>query len=213
MRPFKLLLLVVTCLVACVAPAMADSIYHIQGTLTITGGLNPENPDASTACAGSPCVETLNFSFDVGYQFAFSPYPGVNFYSPQILPGATVSSSGPLGSFGVGLDLTFPAVDFWGGGTTILAETNLVPPGWGPPGMPPPLLFAPDRLYCFTTTCATDFGRGNAEGLPQYDIPTKSSLRYTVTAVPEGSTLSYLLGGLGFGLLATLASTTRKRLV
>lgn len=64
MRPFKLLVLVVTCLVACVAPAMADTIYHVQGSLTITGG---QNPDASTACAGSPCVETLNFSFDVGY--------------------------------------------------------------------------------------------------------------------------------------------------
>lgn len=134
----------------------------------------------------------------------------MNLYTEQALPGATVSSSGPLGSFtGPGASFVFPAF-VWDDqyGDVIIAPTDDASLVFG---FPPTQLYGAQVYTCFTITCATDFGRGSAEGLPQHDIPTVASLHYTTTAVPEGSTLSYLLGGLGLGLLATLASTSRER--
>src|SRR5215469_16139238 len=72
-------------LLACASPAMADSIFDVTGVLTVIG---------NNVCNGTPCVETLRFSFDVALN---QIVPG--FFSAQILPSSDVNSLGPLGNF------------------------------------------------------------------------------------------------------------------
>jgi hypothetical protein len=184
MRALKLLL----ALLICAVPATADSVYDVSGALTIVG---------NNACGGPPCVETLAFSFQVDYQTVLSGF-SVNYFG-HVLPGATIASFGPTApftqvSFGSGNFIAF--FNYFGGDEIdiyALNPTTSLPPTFGYAG-------SLASLYTCGTdpVCVTDFGSG-------FGGIAAGPLTYTVTAIPEGSILSYLLLGVGLGLLGTFA--------
>lgn len=68
------------------APLRADSVYDVTGTIGLMG-------NTVAPCAGT-CSETINFSFQYGYQ-----YEGNGLYQGYALPGTIqVSAFGDLGS-------------------------------------------------------------------------------------------------------------------
>lgn len=205
MRAVRLLLAVVVVMI-CAVPAVADAIFDVTGSLTITG---------TNACGG-PCVETVDFSFDVTWdEFA----PGE--FNPVILPGAQVTSSGPLGSFmpPVGsIGNNFIAL-FDGLGSPIQDEIDIDVLNAPIASSPQPLDLGPggiggaDLYSCGTATCVTDFADAvfPNSGVPAFGIFLPGTVHYTETALPESSTLSYLLLALGLGLLGVFARRPMMR--
>ncbi|HEY6442157.1 MAG TPA: PEP-CTERM sorting domain-containing protein [Candidatus Acidoferrales bacterium] len=178
-------------LLLCALPASADSVYNISGAFTIVG---------NNACGGPPCVETLAFSFDLEYE---SPGPP---YRPVVLPGASVTSLGPLASFSLNsgyVDPFFIAFTNTAGDEIDLdASATFLTTTEGPP----PPLYGPELYSCNLSkpdpVCLTDFSN---EGVPCCDVGGGGRVQYAVTllptaTVPEASTLAYLL--LSLGLLA-----------
>ena len=168
---------------------MADSVYDVTGALTIVG---------NNACGGPPCVETLAFSFQVDYQSI-----GLGFYLGHVLPGSTINSFGPLDPFN---RLLSPPEDFFAFFNSAGDEIDIF--GLGGDGEPAPAPvphLTESLLYgCMTNTCLVDFAFPEFTGLPALGIFREGTLKYTATAVPEGSTSSYLLVGVGLALLGML---------
>jgi len=186
LRIFKLVLV----LLICAVPAMADSVYDVSGVVTIVG---------NNACGGPPCVETLAFSFQVDYQ----PLFGGQVYIAHVLPGSTINSFGPLGPF----NSLFSPEDYFAFFNSAGDEIDINGPfrDGELPTVPVPNLIDADLYGCRTNTCLVDFGFPGFTQLPALGIFRGGSLQYTATAVPEGSTSSYLLVGVGLALLGMLA--------
>lgn len=177
-------------LLLCALPACADSVYNISGALTIIGNTGP--------CGALPCVETLAFSFDLEYEPPGPPY------LPVILPGASVTSFGPLAPFSAGNVQPY----YLAFGNTAGDEIDIVPSTsfLRTTEGPPPPLFGPELYSCNLSNpdpiCVADFSN---EGVPCCNVDGVGDLQYTVTflpsaTVPEASTLAYLLLGLGLFL-------------
>lgn len=203
MRALKLLPI----LLIFAVPAMADSVWDVSGAITMVG---------NKSCGGPPCVETLAFSFDVEYQRYVAPGGIVTpYYTAEFLPGASVTSFGPLAAFQFGAGIGAGGVGgaFIPFGNAAGDEIDLIPnlqsfrsnPTPGPPQLieaiffscvpellPPRGVFGPADPVCVQDGFG---GAGYADGI------AAGSLQYTVTAVPESSTLSYLAVGVGLGLL------------
>jgi hypothetical protein len=203
MRTFKLLMF----LLIFAVPAMADSVWNLSGAITMVG---------RNACGGPPCVETLAFSFDVEYQREVVGSIVTPYYSAEFLPGASVTSFGPLGAFqfgggfgagGLG-GVFIPLVNAAGDEIDLIpnADSFFGSPTPGPPQIDTAIFYScvPGIGYGVfgpaDPVCVQDgFGdAGYADGF------ASGSLQYTVTAAPESSSLSYLLVGLWFGLLSGL---------
>jgi hypothetical protein len=98
MKSHRLILAIAVIMLAGIAHA--DSIYAVTGSLTIVG---------NNMCGG-PCVETLNFSFDLGYGLTPDPPRDGEIYLPYWVDGTmNISSNGPLSGwipFHTGFDAT-----------------------------------------------------------------------------------------------------------
>jgi hypothetical protein len=192
----------------CAVPAMADSVFDVNGALTIVG---------NNTCSGTPCVETLAFSFQFAYQLVPQfVIPGHNYYAGTVLPGGTVTSFGPLAPFFASSGPCciaagyVPFANLANDGIDILlsqSSTNQVTPFGVSPA--PPVFLNGALLYgcgvpgvtSVDRVCVQDFSItgsvfGGIGGGPA---------QITVTAAPEGSALSYLLVGVGLGLFGMLA--------
>jgi hypothetical protein len=188
-------------------PASADTLppptYAVSGSLTLTG-----NP----ACAESACMETIAFSFDLGYQFL----PGSDLYRAYIADLAetgagalpfTGSSTGPIfvsaaGNHFIALGDADFEVDIH------LAEDFLPAP------VAPSLLDFADLFSCGTATCITDFAPSMFQtatppisGLHSPNGPVVSS----VATIPEPATSGLLLCGLL--ALGLLGAASRLRVI
>jgi hypothetical protein len=192
MRAIKLLLVLLICSV----PATADSVYDVTGALTIVG---------NNACGGPPCVETLAFSFQLE-NVLVTPNQDPPFYLLEVLPGATVTSFGPLAPFTINGQInSCPCyVAFFNPNG---AEIDIGDNG-GPHSAPvTPVLFDVTLFSCGNPggfpadpTCVEDFA---PSGVGACCVLRGGTLQYTATAAPEGSTLSYM--AVGLILLGTLA--------
>jgi hypothetical protein len=189
-------------LVACSIPAMADGVYNVTGTLAITG---------TNACGG-PCVETLDFSFDVTW-FEFSPGQ----FNPVILPAGQVTSSGPLGSFSApDGSIGNNYIGFFDNyGDEIDIDVLNAPVADSPQFLD--LGSSPGGAYlwgCQTATCVTDFADAvfpGFSGSVAYGVYLSGPMEYKEVSVPETGTLSYLLLGLGLLLLVSFARPFTRR--
>lgn len=192
--------LVLCCLAFFAAiPAVADTLlpptYAVSGSLTLTG-----NP----ACSGAPCMETIAFSFDLGYQFL----SGLDLYRAYISglaetgAGAlpfTANSAGPI--FVSPADHNFIAL----GDADFEVDIHLAQ-DFLPAPVAPSLLDFADLFSCGTATCITDFAPSvfqtatpPVSGLHSPNGPVVSS----VATIPEPATSGLLLCGLlALGLLA-----------
>jgi len=184
MRALKWMLVAsMLCLLA--VPAMADGVFDVTGSLTISG---------NDVCGGAACVETLDFSFEVTWvQFA----PGQ--FNPEILPGTTASSSGPLGSFapaGPG-SIANNFIQFFNTqGDEIDISVLNAPVASAPQALQLANGFGGGYIYgCQTAVCVADFAPPGFVP-PAFGLFTLGTVQYTETAVPEASTILYLLIGL-----------------
>jgi len=168
---------------------MADAIYNVQGVATITG---------NNVCNG-PCVETLNFAFQIGFQP--SPYGDLE---PFILPGSSsMTSSGPLAPFSpFGLsELNYYAASFNQFFDEIDIESNAFI-GFTFAHSFKPEVYVPFLYGCGSQVCVDDFGLGfNGNTAPQPGILLGGRGQVTVTQTPEGGVLSYLLIGSALALV------------
>jgi hypothetical protein len=165
----------------------ADSIYQVTGDLTITG---PTVGSLANACTPSPCVETLQFSFELGYQL-FSFFGGIA-YAPYIVPGTlNVTSVGPLDQFagfsGFLGNEGYNFTSFVNGGADNIDLIEIGGTGLGgfpDSSLPGPPVFPYSLLYqCRSRACIQDFGLpGGPDGTAEA----------TVVPVPEGSQLAML---------------------
>ncbi len=180
------LTLLILFFVSC-APAFADQVYDVTGTVTLTG---------NNACSG-PCIEILDFSFLVTYQ------PDCCGTLTQIvLPGSTTTSTGPLAPFALGA----APVNYFAFFNSAHDEIDVFGPGFDGErtAVPYPNLIGAELYGCGFSgedaLCVTDFV---PPGSPSFGHVTSAALEYTVTAAPELSTLGYLAAGAG--VLALLA--------
>jgi hypothetical protein len=188
----KVLCFWVLFLLLMVVRANADQIYEITGTMT-----------ASANSSNSGVAETINYSFMLDYS---SPSPAFNI--PRFIGTPTISSSGPLGSFSLGL-IQIDYVAFVSSG----AEIDLI----GSFFNNPPTVYTSDFWSCNTqAACATfypDLLGGEAVG-SQLNSATDLWLKVPCSAsgvvrqVPEPGTLSLALLG---GLAIPLASKKRRK--
>jgi hypothetical protein len=173
-------------------PASADQIYDVTGTVTLTG---------NNVCAG-PCVETLDFSFQVTYQ------PECCGFFQQVVLGSTTTSTGPLAPF----TLIASPTNYFAFFNSANDEIDVFGPGFDfqPPSVPFPNLVGAELYGCGSpgaNTCVLDFV---PPGSPTTGHVLDASLEYTVKAVPEPSTLALLIAGaavllfLGFRRTSTL---------
>ena len=198
----------------CIAntPVRADSLYDVNGTMTING---------NNVCTPSPCSETVNFSLVFGYTFnsdyqmyqgyvvsANSSSVGVLGSSFAMLPafignpnnvGNPISNSGCAGS-----DVNY--IEFFdspGDEIDLHACADLEPTPVAP-------TFGWTDLYsCATVTCLNDF-RAPGVGNPLF---LGGTLQTSVTAVPEGgASLGYLVISLAPIGLAIGLSKRKSRL-
>jgi hypothetical protein len=190
MRVIRLLLV----LFICAVPAAADTIYQVTGSATITG-----NP----VCAELPCVETVNFSFLVSYLFEFP-----NAYDEHLVSVISLTSSGPLAAF----NTIHATSDYFAFFNSANDEIDINGP-FGDGELAPrpfPDLIDSELYGCgggvdgASPVCVQDFV---PPGGPTYGHVIFGTVQYTASAVPEGSTRSYLLVGVGLGLLGMLART------
>ena len=96
MRTPKLLLI----LLICAAPACADSAYDESGAVTIVG---------NDVCGGTPCIESLAFSFRMDYQLfggLFHAHVLPGFKINPVSAGDEIDVNGPFG------DAEAPAAPF-----------------------------------------------------------------------------------------------------
>jgi hypothetical protein len=182
--------IVLAILLCCAAPAYADSIFTVTGSTTITG---------NDVCGG-PCIDTINFVFSVTYQ-KIQPHE----YLAQLLPGWTLSSTGPLAPFNV---LFSTSDNFFALFNASGNEIDLN----GPNGdaelasIPFPKLVDAELYGCgnpFVATdpvCVTDFVPPGGTSFGH--VLSASSLSYKVVdppggpkSVPEPSVMALLLAG------------------
>jgi hypothetical protein len=197
----------------CAAPVMADNIFDVTGALTIVG---------NNTCSGTLCVETLSFSFQFAYQLVpqFST-AGHDYYVGTVLPGGAVTSFGPLAQFfmttGYCCNSSADYIPFFNLANDeidifpyVSSMSQLTQSGVSPA---PPVFVNGAELYgcgvprvtTVDATCIQDFSTGVVFG----GVDSRSSALFTVTAAPEGSVISYLLVGVGLGLLGMLARTQK----
>jgi hypothetical protein len=187
------LTLLILCFVCC-TPAFADQVYQVTGTVTLTG---------NNACSGL-CTEILDFSFLVTYQ------PDCCGTLTQIvLPGSTTTSIGPLAPFALGA----APVNYFAFFNSAHDEIDVFGPGFDGErtAVPYPNLIGAELYSCGYTgedaLCVTDFvppgdpGAGHVKG---------ASLVYSVSAVPELSTLGSLIAGGGVLLLLGVRRTSNR---
>jgi hypothetical protein len=172
----------------CIAdkPIQADSIpiYDVNGTLTITG---------NNVCGLSPCMETINFSFDYTYTFIGFEYLG------EIVGTPSVSSYGALGSSFGGLTGPHSPFPFCQPNTNYMPmynsggdEIDLYACGndQSTPAVPS---FRTDLWGCTTVTCGNDFmlpgsGCQPGNGITCGALQIVGTVQEAVVAVPEGGT-------------------------
>jgi hypothetical protein len=170
----------ISCLVS--VPAQANPLYDVTGELTI--------PGSSTACGG-PCVETMDFSFQIDAGFFDTSFYNAYTY---IITASQETASGPIGQFhritespsfggisvpsssGAGDSDFIPYADSGGDEIDIHLLGNLqsVPTA--------PTIGWVDLFTCRSALCAQDFPGPGEFGLPQHQLGT---VEYTVTAVSE----------------------------
>jgi len=193
--------------------ARADSIllYHVVGTITITG---------NNTCSPAPCRELIDFAFDFGYRdrvITFTPpvFPPIIIPYIPFVANLETNWVGPLGTFTsfipgprdfndstlppyVGMNGTFgDEVDFdeFDGNRTI---------GSGqPPTILPPILFS-ELYWCSSDVCRADFLSSSNQSPFHLDAP----MTKTFTAIPEPSTLVLL----GFGIAGIGTMKLRRRI-
>lgn len=158
----------------------ADSIFAVTGQATFKG---------FALCGASACVETLNFSFELGYGTQQTgPVPGSVLY---IVPGTmSVSSTGPLDPFGPG-GLGYESTNFVGFGNDLGDNIDLIEWNNGlasafSPTNPPPS-FPSATLKCTNpaSACIQDF-------TPFLQNPISGTIETTIAEVPEGSEFTML---------------------
>ena len=190
MRTIRLLLV----LFVCAVPVAADTVYQVTGSATITG-----NP----VCGGSPCIETVNFSFLVDYLLV---YPGAyDPYVENLVSVISIGSTGPLAPF----NRMGAIADYFGFFNSAGDEIDVNGPYADGSNAPAPFPDLRDsELYgCSVPAdpiCVHDFV---PPGGPSFGHVRFGTLRYSFSAVPEGSTRLHLLVGVGLGLLGMLAVT------
>ena len=196
----------------CIAdkPVLADSIvspYAVTGTMTFTG---------NKVCGISPCTETINFAFDLGFTL------NNGLYDATVIPGSmSVSSFGALGSsFGSSGGIAGISTSCGGEDNNYMGfldssgdEIDLHECGNLESTPVVPSFTAPQLYGCQTATCENDFVpsslRDNSEG--QLGIMLPGTLRTNVVAVPEGGTcLLYLVCSFVPIGLATLHRRERR---
>lgn len=186
-------------------PAGADTLlppaYALSGSLTLTG-----NP----ACAGgSTCLETIAFSFDLGYKFL----SGLDVYQAYVADlvetgtGAlpfTGSSAGPI--LVSNADNNFIALGDADFEIDIHLAENFVPAP-----VAPSLLDFADLFSCETATCITDLAPSQFQGStpPIFGLHNPSGPVVSSAAlIPEPATSGLLLCGLF--ALGLLGAASRK---
>jgi hypothetical protein len=206
-RAVPILIIIAVVIAACSVSARADEVYAVSGALTLVG---------NNACAG-PCTETVNFSFDLDYQYCGSAIGCLGWPYGAYYSNFVDSGSGALGSFTgsfagpayfrlSGGDNGYLAAGSPGGEIDIYANALSETPG-------PPSLVAASLYSCYTTTCVTDFipttpqnGDVGVFGVgfqpPVLGIFLDASMESTITPVstPEPPVWMLLLVGM-IGLL------------
>ena len=183
-------------------PLRADStngpIYDVNGTMILTG---------NNVCTPSPCTETIQFSFQFGYQFTTL---GGNFYSGYAIPGTiSVTSSGNLGASFLTNGVVFsptvgPNPGCSGGDANFMEfldavgdEIDLHECGNLEQSPIAPSFSLTSTLYgCATTTCINDFVPPSLHRqAPATGLFINGSAQTSVVAAPEGEApmLGYLL--------------------
>jgi hypothetical protein len=174
--------------------ARADSIFDVTGTITIVGNNN----------CGGPCVETINFALTLDY----TKQDPIDYYAS--ITSLSYVASGPLlsGSVAVPSGFAFvfnPATSDFTSTPFFINDHNYIPLGLPNfeadlnlgvnvvPHVDTPT-FVADLYACYIAACVNDgFSAAEQNGL--FDI---ESLSYSVTAVPEPSSIALV----AFGLLA-----------
>lgn len=179
-------------------PVHADTMYTVNGTMTLVG---------NNAC-GSPCTETIDFSFDLGWQYdqTFAGYLG---YATDI----AANWSGALGTFS---ENSAGPSTFGGPGFNYLGffdpsgdELDLYLNPNPVPAPTTPTFNGADLYSCGGATCVTDFYpySPTPTTLPVLGIFLGASVTYTVTT-PEPATLIML--AIGMLALALVGAFYRK---
>lgn len=162
------------------AVSHADSIFAVTGQATFTG---------FALCGASACVETLHFSFELGYGTQQTgPVPGSVLY---IVPNTmSETSTGPLGPFGPGA-LGFDTTNFvsfvnpQGDNIDLIEWNNGVASAFSATNPPPS--FPSATLTCTNpaSACIQDF-------TPFLQNPIQGTIETTIAEVPEGSEFTML---------------------
>lgn len=173
-----------------IKPAQADSIgplYDVSGTMAFTG-----NND----CTASPCSETLQFSFQFGYNYDADQ----NLYEGYALPGTiSVTSLGvlgtsfstnghisPIGNVGPtcsGGDTNY--MEFFNSAGTDEIDLHSCATYEPNPFVAPSFTWT-DIYGCTSVDCANDFNSGH----PFSGLFYSGTLQTNVVQVPEGGTVS-----------------------
>jgi hypothetical protein len=158
----------------------ADSIFAVTGQATFNG---------FALCGASACVETLHFSFELGYGTQQTgPVPGSVLY---IVPNTmSETSTGPLDPFGPGA-LGFASTNFvsfvndQGDNIDLIELNNGVASAFSPTNPPPS--FPSATLECTNpaSACIQDF-------TPFLQNPISGTIETTIVEVPEESELTML---------------------
>lgn len=187
----------------------ADNLYYVAGAETVVG---------NSVCGAAPCTETVNFSFDLSWQFVdpLRQYVAsvtnlVTDWSGPLGP-FTRSSAGPLGFAFFNNTVSGPC--FRSGDFNYLAlfdaggdEIDITLCNNGVSSPTTPFISYAGELYgCGTATCVTDFSLFPGPA-PQGGILIAGTVESSVREIPEPTTLLSLMVGL-FGW--AIASKTKE---